>query len=331
MKVIRRSLFETNSSAMHSITVQDVKDKNSNQFDFIIENNLLKINLESYTHEPKILSKPNEKLNYYISYILTNLQNYIDYSKEEYKDYDGYVNFAKVKLDKANEFLNYDKNTFDYQTENGIDISVYLNQLSLIKEIILEKFNCKIELSGDPHVSHRANGIIEDFIGIINKENIKNLLLNPDVIIVIDSTDKHKYLNQYSKNSGYYFGDELEINTELDRDVTFHRLSNVLKNSIISQLKLNYLKCAIHLNGIIIDDEIYDVKGLVCYPQNNRLIFKEIGKFDLLDFEYDRYQKIKSIVILRNDTKEIHLHHHDVRIKADKDKMEYYVEFYQYI
>jgi hypothetical protein len=261
---------------------------------------------------------------------LTNLQNYINYNKEEYKDYDGYVNFARVKLEKANEFLNYGENTFDYQVENGIDISIYLSQLNFIKNILIEKYNCKIELTGDPHVSHRANGIIENFIGVINKENIENLLLNPNVIIVIDSSNKRKYINQFNDNSGYFFGDELELNTEIDRDVTFHRLSNVLHNSIISQLKLDYFKSLIKLKGIIVDGEIYNVDGLTCFPHNNVLFFKVLGKFDLLDFEYDHDQKIKSIVIQSDSTKEIHLHHHDVRVKADKDNMEYYVEFYQY-
>ena len=329
MKSVRKSLFETNSSAMHSLTIQDVKDKSHNHFDFNVQNNVLKIHLESYTHDPRLLTTPNEKLNYYLSYLLTNLQNYIDCSKSEYKDYDGYVNFAKIKLEKANEFIQNSENTFDYQVENNIDISIFLSQLNFIKEILTDEYHCKIELEGDPHVSHRANGLIEKYLGIINKENIKDMLLNPDVIIVIDS-DKHKYFNQFNNKSGYFFGDELETNNKIDRDVTFHRLSNVLHNSIISQLKLDYVQSSIKLKGIIVDGKTYNVDGLICYPQNNILVFKKLGKFELLDFSYDKYQKIKSIVIKSDDVVELHLRHHDVRVQADREHMEYFVEFFRY-
>lgn len=328
MKTVRHSLFETNSSAMHSITIQDVKDKSNNDFDFVIDNGILRIDLKSYTHDPKLLFKPSQKLNYYLSYLLTNLQNYIDFSK--YKDYEGHVDFAKVKLDKANTFLEYSENTFDIHMDNGVADSVYLYQLNVIKEILTEKYHCKIVLTGDPHVSHRANGIIEKFIGIISTENVKNFLLNPDVIIVIDSSTKKKYSNQFTNESGYFFGDELETNRDIDRDATFNRLDNILHNSIISQLKLDYSKCFIKFGGLIVDDKIYDVTDLICFPQNGVLFFKKLGKFELLDFSYDRNQKIRSIVIQRDKTEEIPLHHHDLRIKSDKEHAKYFLEFYRW-
>jgi len=331
MLSLRRSTFETNSSSAHTITIQDVKNKDAT-FDPPIVDGKLYIKLTAHVKEPEIIYSPLQKLNYYLSYLIMRLNFFIDFSKPEYIKYE-HINFDKIKLDKANKFLSKGEDTYEYRVDDDIRIEPFLEQMRIINEIIKEKTNAQIVLTGAPQVSHKAINKVENFLNNISKKNIENFLFNPDILVVIDSKDC-KYTNQYTDNSGFYFGNELELNTKFTHDVTFKRVKNVIHNDIMSKLKLDYEFSKIRFIGVIVDDIEYDTKGLACYPKQDILYFKRIKNFEVLELDYNHNTKIDRIVIRRESKKQditLPLNgHYDVKVVEDIKHYTYKLKFYRY-
>ena len=124
MKVIRKGVFETNSSSSHSISISGEDD-----YYFAEEEiNELVITYGEYGWGYEVLSTINDKLSYIVTMIKEKYdEKYLDWLKDLVKEYLG----AELKIEKLNGF--YEKGYIDHQSHNILD-EYFLNNKEEFKE-----------------------------------------------------------------------------------------------------------------------------------------------------------------------------------------------------
>ena len=125
MKKIRKGTFETNSSSMHSLVIEN-KDKigyNDLPCLDIDENRVLTIKTRIYIEEYFLLKSQQEKLNFIATYLIfcgKGIKNF----KEKLIEY---LEIREIKIDKS----------YGCEVEN-FDLEDFLNEVKIISEDYIE-------------------------------------------------------------------------------------------------------------------------------------------------------------------------------------------------
>lgn len=125
MKKIRKGTFETNSSSMHSLVIENKDKIGYNNFPCldIDENGVLTIETRIYTEEYFLLKSQQEKLNFIATYLIScgkGIKNF----KEELIEY---LEIKEIKIDKS----------YGCEVEN-FDLEDFLNEAKIINEDYVE-------------------------------------------------------------------------------------------------------------------------------------------------------------------------------------------------
>ena len=188
---IRENIFETNSSSLHTLTI--CKEFNKK---YKLHNPLV-INLkgrERYRFD--ILDTPYKKIAYYLSCFL----NCVTLNKNDEKDNKN-NNKTKFKnlsrhyskiLNKTIKFPLYKKKYFK-------DDYLNVNQFIVEKDKIEKLLNIKLKIKVNLDYFHSCIFIENDILDKIKQYDLKDFILNPNVVIFIDSDERLHYLKYYQK------------------------------------------------------------------------------------------------------------------------------------
>ena len=125
MKKIRNKAFETNSSSMHSLVIEE-KDK-IGHIGFpcldIDDDGVLTIETGIYTEEYFLLKSQQEKLNFIATYLISCGRGIKDFKEELIE----YLGIKEIKIDKS----------YGCQAEN-FDLEDFLNEAKIISEDYIE-------------------------------------------------------------------------------------------------------------------------------------------------------------------------------------------------
>ncbi len=188
MKTIRNSLFETNSSSVHSICVLNKKSRYNEQ-----KFNDVRLDEYGWSYDKdNLLKTPSQKLSYLFTYAIERLMNYdkdlIEHDKSlryhvnefvigEYNDdYD--IDFVK----RLNEYIHNQNDEFSqYKETEGIDFLV-----NFVKDHCdnFNEFNIL-----DPHGFYIDHQSVESetLLELINNINIDDLIFNDKYVIEISN------------------------------------------------------------------------------------------------------------------------------------------------
>lgn len=124
MKTIRNSLFETNSSSVHSIVVNGQDEYSYKNFDCV--------NLDEFGWgygEDNLLKTPDQKLSYLFTYAICRLMEFDDeFSKKEknIRQTSSFGSYEAEFVRRINEYIHDDNSEFmTYKETQGIDDLVY--------------------------------------------------------------------------------------------------------------------------------------------------------------------------------------------------------------
>ena len=357
MKTIRKSLFETNSSSMHSVTVQDVKDKSHDHFE---HDDVVTITLEYYARFPqKLLTTPETKLSYIVSYLICG------YGLNEKR-----VDFI---LRSLNDFFN-DKKDISAIKEiyNLDDASRNINLFQKLHDCVKSHTNAEFKFTV-------ADGCIyaegyEKMMQYFETHDLDQVIFNPDYIIVVDGDEYCKYdddreeeetpnntLGIYREHSislledptknyvdekwedkKYDFGDELLLNNFKPKKLTFYRLQKILTLDDLEPCRYKADKNGKIFNGIIYYGRIIS-KAKTNYSFYRSYCSLFYGKPNLFQIteeihHYADDNRIETLKILRKDGTydSYSLDGFDVKVRLLKPRDEdgdivsgFYLEFYK--
>ena len=179
MKTIRKSCFETNSSSMHSITYQKVKDKSHTEL-VNIKDDVLTITLSEYS-EGLILSTPDQKLSYIATWFSGSYALWIT-DDESLETFNHVVADNFDDLDELN-----DDDRVDYCSQN-----LFKDYIELLEQI-KEKYHLKgIKFEFDKNVkpidigvNWQSKEVLQEYI-IYDTRSLYDLVFDPCYIIVVD-------------------------------------------------------------------------------------------------------------------------------------------------
>ena len=278
MKVIRNSIFETNSSSVHSIVLVDALDKKAELSDYCynVITKTYTIYFCDISDNGRILKTPNEKIDYLVSQVS--------------------VRYGKKDIEK---YLNH-RNTI-------VSDSVELKVLDAVKSVATSVFQVKkfvIEYDLD-HAKFDAesSSVISDFIEKHPKQDIeqlfKDVILNPDYLILLtydgcpyfkyDSETDEEYLDLPSglirpkeiKNGKIEVEDRI-LYIGRDGNDYFEKIHIFYTKNIFTEKSYDYEKCVemikdnlkLLYNNII--SHIYDSSIYFEYKKDNEPIIMEL-------------------------------------------------------
>lgn len=346
MKTIRNSLFETNSSSMHSVTVQDVADKSHDHFE---HNDVVKISLKYYGRSPQfLLTKPEQKLSYILSYYF----GYCDGSDAK-KTCELLTDYFNDKIGKAEivSFMNSYKQTLDCSEQ---DIEV----VQKLHDCVKSHTNAKFEIIYDDYC------ICAEGYEVMGKyfetHDLNEILFNPDYIIVIDGDEYLKYEDDREEtynhrswqiedsesllndptdmwsSSKYDFADELKLRNQKPKPLTFTRLQKVISLGTENFDELepcwSHNKYALdHFKGIIYKGKLISTPKQDCifYRRYNELVYGVPHLFQVVRELFNDNEPINELEILASDGyfDSFDLKGCDVKITEKDDG--FYLEFYE--
>ena len=312
---------------MHSITIQDVKDKSHDHF----ESNKVTIELGYYERYPQmLLTTPEQKLSYIVSYLC--------------KDSGLYKNKVKPLLKALNKFFNSNKDFSILKKKFDLSEELFSRLYDAIK---LDGVKFKFTVSKDNLIY--AEGY-EEIGKYFKTHNFKDIIFNPDYIIVIDGDEYYKYNDvrerEYNKNvvnllddpdeiwlnRKYDFSDELLLNNQEPKRLTFSRLYQVLfLNDLRNDYYDNKDKIRKKFKGIIYKDKlIKPIKNYVFFRGNYVNIYYGKPKLMHISENYDNeYLNIQSLYIYNKKTDEYDRYSlKDCDVKIEHVKGGFYLKFY---
>ena len=190
MKVIRNSLFETNSSSMHSIAYLNVRDKSLTELTQI-KDGCLTIDLDEY-EGGKILKAPDQKLSYICTWLLDN-KFWFNFLDED-------VQKLNYHLTDMNDFYDISEDLESCCSSGDLDtfrdLLEFIANKYKLKQI---KFNLKTEHTG---INWQSKEVLEEFMWGNPDVTYEKLIFDPCYIIVVD-WDSGEYLD---KDGNYISG-----------------------------------------------------------------------------------------------------------------------------
>lgn len=156
MKVVRRSVFETNSSSSHSICISQIQE---DEFDFLFpemqEDGVLTVELGQYGWGEAVLTTPYKKL----CYVLTM---FVEYSSRKW------TNDCTERLEKLTSLKEYDE-----------VVELLNNNVKGFKELVID-----LSSISDCYIDHESVRGLND---------LYNILFNTRYKILIDNDSYYHY------------------------------------------------------------------------------------------------------------------------------------------
>jgi len=209
MKTIRNSVFETNSSSMHSITMQNITDNASDDIcEHIYTNDktnekIMLIKMGVFDQDPELLRTPYKKLQYILAVLRCK---------------DSFTHSGYDISDLQNCF----NNGFNDLYIKHDDESFYSDLLECLTNILNKRYpNVEFVLSDDSYIDDESENVLFKYCNYTCKtlrafeylgQCIEDIIYNPKIIIVIDSrnypsfthdTYSSKDMNRYYSNRFY--------------------------------------------------------------------------------------------------------------------------------
>ena len=187
---IRNSIFETNSSSMHSLAILNDFNKKYKIF------NRLYIALRTYDRNPQyILDTPSKKLSYIFSYYLSRwddgfLHTTNNSNKFKFQNKKRYV--TKI----INKMLKNDHIASEYFGDK-IQKKKFFDIYNKVKNILNTKLIFKVVDSTNNIWVTYDQSIISDIEN--NKIDLKEFILNPNYVVFVDGDEYCKFNYYYKK------------------------------------------------------------------------------------------------------------------------------------
>jgi len=348
MKTIRNSLFETNSSSMHSVTVQDVKDKSHDHFE---HDDVVKIALKYYGRSPQfLLTKPEQKLSYILSYYFGYCGSKVD-AEKTCKLLTDYFNDKMGKTEMVS-FMESNKQIFDFSEQ---DIEV----VQKLHDCVKSHTNARFEIIfGDDYCIYAEGYEVMD--KYFKSHDINEILFNPDYIIVIDGDEYCKYEDDREEtynhrswqiedsesllndptdiwsNTKYDFADELKLRNQKPKPLTFTRLQRVISLGTENFDELEPYwdrnKYALdHFKGILYKGKLISKskQDYIFYRRYNELVYGVPHLFHVVRELFNDNEPISELKILAPDEYFDNYDLKDCDVKITEKDNGFYLEFYE--